>query len=92
MKLTTSKEVEAANPRIIITINPENQKTQMVFEYTCPECAGHGCNRHNLSNRECSGGTVINTLDPSKLHQTFGAQASKIIMAISNLYNEVLDK
>lgn len=93
MKLTHVKEVEAAGARIVININPDNQHTIMHLEYTCPDCAGHGCRRGYPNNDPyCSGGTVIMKLDPSKLHQVFGTQASKIIMAFSNLYNEMIDK
>lgn len=87
------KEVQVDNPRIEIQIDPNNQKTSMALNYTCPDCAGWGCGRHGgpKTNRDCNGGTVHIVLDPSKLDQTFeGGQLMKIKAAIQNLYLEVI--
>lgn len=93
MKITVVKESEAKDAEITITINPENQKTEMWLSYTCPDCAGWGCRSHgNTSggNPDCNGGNCSFKLKPSKLDQYLDAgTAMKLKAAVQNLFLEM---
>jgi predicted nucleic acid binding AN1-type Zn finger protein len=92
MELTIVTKVNAAGARITIMFSPEKPDVHMRLEYTCPDCAGHGCNTHRQNNRECSGGTVYKTLDPAKLELTFTPEQIKPIQkVIQTLYNQICE-
>ena len=90
MELTIVTKVKANGARITIQFNPEKPDVYMRLEYTCPECAGHGCNSHRQNNRECSGGTVYKTLEPSRLDDVFTEEQLKPIKnTIQTLYDQI---
>ena len=92
MELTIVKKVKADGARITVIINPENKDTHMRLSYTCPECAGHGCNTHRHNNNECSGGTVNKTLEPDNLDATFtNDQLLMIKAAFTELHNKIFN-
>ena len=91
MELTIVKKVKADGARITYVIRPDSGETLFTLSYTCPDCAGYGCNNHgNVNNRECSGGTVHKDLDPSTLNIVFSpVQVLTIKSAITSLYEAV---
>lgn len=74
MELTITQKIHVQHPVIMITIDPDTQKTVMEFSYDCSACAGCGspC-------RSCTNGRASQVLDPEHLDQIFvGGQLLKI--------------
>lgn len=91
MELTVVKKVKAEGARIHISFDPESPTIVMTLEYTCPKCAGWGCNKHSQNNDECKGGQVQQKLNPESLDQIFNdSQLLQIKATIQNLYLTVI--
>ncbi len=58
MKFKVSKEIEVKDPKITIKISSDNNwEPSISAVWTCPNCAGHGCNSFgNKNDPECKGG------------------------------------
>lgn len=93
MKLNKIKEVEVKDLEIEIKIYPSKSKYTVEYNYTCPQCAGYGCNTHVHSNNDCNNGSVYEDLDLANLDKIFPeAEATEVKRIIGELKSKTSPK
>lgn len=90
MKFTEIKESTIKDAYLEALINMDSGKASLVLKYTCPKCAGYGCNTHVHNNDECSGGTIYKKIVPKNLSQSFNLEQQNLILqAIKKLFDNI---
>lgn len=95
MKLQITKTINADTPIIELKIypdNPEGNRFSLTLSYTCPECAGRGCNNHNQNNPECFNGSINQKLDPNTINLVFENEDLKKIRDLFQDLNTKIQK
>jgi predicted nucleic acid binding AN1-type Zn finger protein len=79
MKFVEVKETEVEDAEFELSINFKSEEGYMNLSYTCPKCAGYGCNTHVRTNDECGGGTVVKNVTKETFKKVFNDSQQKII-------------
>lgn len=83
MKLVFKQEIEIKDPSFQIALNPvDGWKPRISVSWTCPDCAGHGCNRHNMNNRDCNGGGISKTLLIEDLKDLLSPESLQVLRGV----------